>query len=293
MNAPRELAVVTDEAPMSTASAAVMMNPAHMQALMSFAEVMAKSALTVPQHLQGKPADCMAIAMQAAQWGMNPFAVAQKTHIVSGRLGYEAQLVNAVVQASGAIRGSFHYEYKGSGDGLECRVGAVLRGESEITWGEWLRNGDVTTRNSPLWKVNPKQQIGYLQVKNWARLHTPGAILGVYTPDELETMAPPPVRHMGAADEVPAPKAPPPALPACLQADLDRDLPKMQKIIDSGKKTAADLLATMSTKATFTDAQKAQILALKPKAAEAPPPPADDDFVRDMNAAEASQGVAQ
>ena len=40
---------------------------------------------------------------------MNPFAVAQKTHVVNGSLGYEAQLVNAVVQASGAIDGRFHY----------------------------------------------------------------------------------------------------------------------------------------------------------------------------------------
>jgi hypothetical protein len=37
--------------------------------------------------------------MQAAQWGMNPFAVAQKTHVVNGTLGYEAQLVNAVVSS--------------------------------------------------------------------------------------------------------------------------------------------------------------------------------------------------
>ena len=68
----------------------------------------------------------MAIAMQAMSWGMNPFAVAQKTHIVSGRLGYEAQLVNAVVQQSNAIRGAFSYEFKGEGQALECRVGAVV-----------------------------------------------------------------------------------------------------------------------------------------------------------------------
>lgn len=37
--------------------------------------------------------------MQAVQWGMNPFAVAQKTHFVSGKIGYEAQLVNAVITA--------------------------------------------------------------------------------------------------------------------------------------------------------------------------------------------------
>ena len=39
---------------------------------------MAQSVQTLPKHLAGKPADCMAVAMQAAQWGMNPFAVAQK-----------------------------------------------------------------------------------------------------------------------------------------------------------------------------------------------------------------------
>jgi hypothetical protein len=136
--------------------------------------------------------------MQAMTWGMSPFVVAQKTHLVSGTLGYEAQLVNAVVQASGAITGRFHYEYEGKSPALLCRVGAVLRGESEITWGNWLNEKEVTTKNSPLWKTNPAQQLGYLQVKNWTRLYSPGAILGVYTPDEIETFAPP--RHMGTAE---------------------------------------------------------------------------------------------
>ena len=190
---------------MTTGTASMLMNPGAMEALYRFAEAMASSTVTVPDHLRGKVGDCMAVAMQAAQWQMNPFAVAQKTHVVSGRLGYEAQLVNAVVQNSGAIRGSFHYEFDGDGARLKCRVGAVLSGESEITWGEWLCSADVTTKNSPLWKVNPKQQLGYLQVKNWSRLYCPGAILGVYTPDELEPAAAvqkPATKHMGTIPEV-------------------------------------------------------------------------------------------
>lgn len=176
--------------PVSMASAAVMMSPQHLQSLVGFADMMSKSAMSVPDHLRGKPSDCLAIAMQAAQWGMNPFAVAQKTHIVSGRLGYEAQLVIAVVQASGSVQGAFHYEYQGDGGSLQCRVGAQLRGHDSVTWGEWLSIANVTTKNSPLWKTNPKQQMGYLQAKNWARLYCPGAILGVYTPDELEVLPP-------------------------------------------------------------------------------------------------------
>lgn len=150
------------------------------------AKLMASGASTVPKHLRGNVADCFAIVLQTFAWGLNnPFAVASKTHMINEILCYEAQLVNAVIQSSGIISGHFLYEYKGEGSGLECRVGAVISGDSEITWGEWLSNNSVTTRNSPLWKTNPRQQLGYLQVKNWARSFYPGALLGVYTPDEM------------------------------------------------------------------------------------------------------------
>ncbi|HGS4438118.1 TPA: RecT family recombinase [Vibrio cholerae] len=172
-------------------------NPDVMKQLVTFSEMMASSSITVPDHLRGKPSDCMAIAMQAAQWGMNPYAVAQKTHLVNGKLGYEAQLVSAVIGSSKAIKGRFKYEFVGdwskfdpknpsSEDGLGVRCGAIIAGESEITWGHviWLKH--ITTRNSPLWKTNPQQQIQYLATKYWSRVYTPDVILGVYDKDDLE-----------------------------------------------------------------------------------------------------------
>ena len=42
--------------------------------LQSVAGLMAQAVVTVPEHLRGNPADCMAIIMQAMQWGMNPTA---------------------------------------------------------------------------------------------------------------------------------------------------------------------------------------------------------------------------
>ncbi len=44
--------------------------------LTAFANQMADSQVTVPAHLAGKPADRMAIVMQAMQWGINPYDVA-------------------------------------------------------------------------------------------------------------------------------------------------------------------------------------------------------------------------
>lgn len=239
------------------------------------AERMASGRMTVPEYLRGNVGDCMAIAMQAMLWNMDPFAVAQKTHIVNGRLGYEAQLVNAVLQNSGAVRGLPRYEYRGDGNSLECRVGFVPRGESEIVWNEFIKSSDITTKNSPLWKVNPKQQLGYLQVKNWARAFCPGAILGVYTVDELDDM--PQIDRSAPAAE---PQRP--ALPPYAQADFDKNLPQWRGIVESGRKTAADLLAMLSTKASFTDEQKAALLKLAPPAAGG----AHGDFVDAMDKAE-------
>ena len=250
------------------------------------AEALSGSALSIPKELKGNIGDCLAIVTQAMIWGLNPFAVAQKAHVINGKLGYEAQLVNAVVMQSGAIVGSFHYEHQGD----SCRVGAVLRGETQITWGEWLSAATVTTKNSPLWKTNQKQQMGYLQVKNWARAYCPGALLGIYSDDELEAMphALTPAQTVDALAKVPA-------LPPYADDAFERNLPDWQKLVtgENGK-TAQALLAKLSTKATFSEEQKARILSLKPAAPPAAepapaPPPANDGhaaFVADMEAAE-------
>ncbi|MEX8787183.1 recombinase RecT, partial [Salmonella enterica] len=106
--------IATMNAPADTAiagTAATIFSPEGLNQLMKFAEVMAQSRVTVPAHLAGKPADCMAVAMQATQWGMNPFAVAQKTHVVSGTLGYEAQLVNAVITTMSPTKDRINYEW--------------------------------------------------------------------------------------------------------------------------------------------------------------------------------------
>lgn len=252
----------TQVSPIATTSTEIMMNPVQMRAMLEFANMMAGAVVTVPKHLQGKPADCLAISMQSARWKMDPFAVAQKTHLVNGTLGYEAQLVNAVIQSSGAIRGAFKYEYRGDGNALECRVGAILAGENEITWGEWLKLADVTTKNSPLWKTNPKQQMGYLQVKNWGRLYCPGAILGVYTVDELLDSTPPAeTKDMGSAQEVSTPRSEPTAYP---DDQFKKNLPAWKKLIEDGKKTPDQIIATVQSKATLSEDQKSQIRACAP-----------------------------
>ncbi len=208
------LPTTSPEAPASAdrfSTLAMLSSPERLQSLVRFAELMSTAVVMVPKHLHGKPADCLAIVLQAARWNMDPFAVAQKTHLVNGTLGYEAQLILAVLQQTQAIKGAPRYEYRGAGADLECRVGMILAEEPEERWTNWLRNGDVKTKNSPLWTSNPSQQLGYLQVKFWARQYAPGAILGLRTQDELEDLPQPAAeRFMGDAEIVaPAPPAGP------------------------------------------------------------------------------------
>ena len=86
-------------------------NEGAMASMVKFSEIMAMSTIAIPKQYQNNPGNCMAVIMQAQRWGMDPYIVASKTHFVSGNLGYEAQLVNAVITSSKAIQGRFHYEY--------------------------------------------------------------------------------------------------------------------------------------------------------------------------------------
>ena len=190
---------ITSQLGATVGTAAAIFSPEGMDRLVRFATLMADSKATVPQHLAGKPADCLAVTMQAAQWGMNPFAVAQKTHVVNGTLGYEAQLVNAVVSSSNLLATRLNYRWDGDwskvngksdkSPSLTVTVSAVLKGEAEpreLT----ISMAQAGVRNSPLWEQDPRQQLAYLCVKRWARLHAPDVLLGVYTPDELQETTP-------------------------------------------------------------------------------------------------------
>jgi hypothetical protein len=197
-----------------TSAKDIVFNNTAMGQLHEVAKLMASSVCTVPKHLQGNVGDCFAIALQAMQWGMNPFAVAQKTHTVQGTLGYEAQLVNAVITTMAPTKGRLQFEWFGDWSrvignfkelegkngkyrklvstladekGCGVKVWATLRGEEKPRELSLLLT-QAGTRNSTLWADDPKQQLAYLAIKRWARLYCPDVIMGVYSDDELQTI---------------------------------------------------------------------------------------------------------
>lgn len=173
-----------DSVGMSTGSTGAKIAPQNLGEVVKFAEVMCRADIALPQHLRGNAGACMAVAMQALEWQMSPFAVASKSYAVGGRIAYEAQLIAAVVNTRSGIKGRLRYSYEGEGQSLTCTVTGTLDGDECVYTSPPM--GSITTKNSPLWKSDPQQQLGYFAARSWARRHCPEVILGVYDRDEAE-----------------------------------------------------------------------------------------------------------
>jgi hypothetical protein len=301
----------------------IMNDEAMFNRMVRFAQIMATGKATIPKELQNE-GDCMAITMQAMNWKMNPFSVAQKTHFINGKIGFEAQLVAAAVENSGAIVGGFHFEWFGpwekvigkfeikrnsdgkeyrvpgwalkDEEGIGVRVSATKKGESEPRTIELLL-AQARTRNSTLWADDPKMQIAYLGEKKWCRLYTPGVLLGVYTPDELED----PVIHDVTPEFEGAGHAAPETVFYTNEEFAANKAAWKEQVIEKKRDNARFIAFIESKGKKFTEAQKAEIMSWKaieqPK--EDPGEPEQqqtkqevkDSFVDAMNAAEAQQGA--
>ena len=162
--------------------------PQNLGEVVRFAEVMCRADIALPKHLRGNAGACMAVALQALQWEMNPFAVASKSYSVNGIIAYEAQLIAAVVNTRSGIKGRLRYDFIGEGKELSCKVTGILD-DTECTY-ETPPVEAIQPKNSPLWKTDPRQQLGYYAARSWARRHCPEVLLGIYDRDEAVGIGP-------------------------------------------------------------------------------------------------------
>jgi hypothetical protein len=153
--------------------------------MMEGAKLLAVSGEMIPKHLRGKPGACFAIIMQAYEWKLSPIQVANKSYFVNDRVAYEAQLVAAVALQRAPIKGRPRYEFEGTGDALMCRVSVEMMEGGSVEY-ESPPLGQIHPRNSPLWKSDPRQQLGYYSIRALCRRHFPDVLLGIYARDELE-----------------------------------------------------------------------------------------------------------
>mgnify|MGYP006314922139 FL=1 len=151
------------------------------------------------------------------------------------------------------------------------------------------------------WQTHPKRFLRHKAMIQCARMAF--GYGGIFDQDEAERIV---EKDMGAAEVVssrPAQAAAPAALPDYSQSAFADNLPKWSALMQSGAKSADQIIAIVSTKGALSEAQKAQIrAAAQPKPAPAPAPEpevidapeqkaeADDDgWLQDYEATEAQQ----
>lgn len=152
---------------------------------MEFAKLMALSQIGVRKHLRGNPGACLAIVVQAVEWRMSPYAVANKSYNVNDQIAYESQLIQAVILQRAPIKGRFKVKYEGEGERRVCTVSATLSDGDSVDYRS-PEFGKITPKNSPLWKSDPDQQQFYYSARALCRRHFPDVLLGVYAEDEIE-----------------------------------------------------------------------------------------------------------
>lgn len=160
--------------------------PENMDQAMRLATAMANAKM-VPKHLQGDVGSCLMVVEQASRWKASPFAVAQCTSNIGGKLAYEGKLIAAILPSCGAIIGELNYEYHGDPKKpatLSVTVSAMRASDGEVKTIE-LDWATAKTDNK-YWTIQPEQQLCYAGARVWARRWTPGPLLGIYAPEEFD-----------------------------------------------------------------------------------------------------------
>ena len=159
----------------------------NMGQMMEFARYMAIAKGGIRKHLRGDVGACLAICTQAVEWGMSPYAVANKSYFVNDQIAFESQLVQAVILKRAPIKGRIKFEFTGTGAARVCRAWARLAEDpDEVVEYVSPPFASITPKNSPLWKSDPDQQHAYYSGRALCRRHFPDVLLGVYADDELE-----------------------------------------------------------------------------------------------------------
>ena len=172
--------------------------------LARISDTLSRGEIAVPLHCRGKPGVCFALAMQALEWGIPIMSVINKSYVPRNgdRIGYESQLLHAVVEKNAPLKSRLRYEIVGAGDERRCKVWATFNGETEphtyisetlgkMHPGHVTKDNNMYVKGSPLWDSNPEVQMFYSASRQWSRLFCPDVLLGAYSREEVESITEP------------------------------------------------------------------------------------------------------
>ncbi len=267
--------------------------PKDLDEAMRFADMLAGSSI-VPKDYIGKPGNCLVAIQWGMELGLQPMQAMQSIAVINGRPSLWGDAMLALVKAHPA------FEWiKEECDGNVATCTIKRRGEPEVVQSfslEEAKRAGLTGKQGP-WTQYPKRML-QMRARGFAlRDAFPDALRGVVSAEEARDT--PTERDMGAAEVVSSRPAQPAALPDYSQSAFADNLPKWSALMQSGAKTADQIIAIVSTKGVLSDAQKSAIRAAAqpkqethPEVIDAPEQKAqadDDGWIEDYESTEAAR----
>ena len=166
-----------------------LLDTARFEHIWRVAQMFAKSKI-VPSHFQNEPENCFIAVQMAVRLGVDPFMFMQKTYVVQGKPGMEAQLAIALVNSRGPFTGPIQWTMTGEGMSRSATAFAVHRTTGqrcECTVTMKIANDEGWLgKSGSKWKTMPDQMLRYRSAAWLARLYAPECLMGMETADELE-----------------------------------------------------------------------------------------------------------
>lgn len=169
--------------------------------LMDLANMMSTAGNLIAPMYRERPGDCLGLIAMMRPFGINPMLASWKTYRTKadGPVAFEAQLVMAMINASAPLRGRLRFDYEGEGQNRVCIAYGTERETGDRLEYRSPPLGQIGTKNSPLWKSEPDQQLAYYSGRAFARRFFPELLMGIIAVDEAEDM---PQRGPDAARDV-------------------------------------------------------------------------------------------
>lgn len=227
------------------------LSPQSLDEALRFADILATSNI-VPKDFIGHPGNILVAIQWGMELGLQPMQAMQSIAVINGRPSLWGDAVIGLVRSSPLCE----YVYESDdGETATCRV--KRRGEDEQVRTFSMNDAKLASlqgKSGP-WTQYPKR-MRQMRARSFAvRDVFPDVLRGMAVAEEQEDM-PKDITPGAPKEDKPSR---PQGLPEYPSADFDKNLATWSKAIQAGRKTAADVIATVSTKYLLTDAQKQAI----------------------------------
>ena len=235
------------------------LQPQNIAEAMQIAEMLSKSQM-VPKNYQGKPQDTLVAMMMGAELGLNPIQSLANIAVINGKGAVYGDALLALVQNHPRF-GGHEESFDEATMTATCTV--WRKGDAQkhvVTFSKAdAEKASLWSKQGP-WTQYPKRMLMWRARGYALRDKFADALGGLITVEEARDI---PEQDMGNAQRHEKPKESRPELEYYPAESFGKNFEKWQTIVESGKKSAGDIVAMLESKAVLSDEQREQILALE------------------------------